>query len=321
MAVLWENAELLAEHGVIYPRLGRVSGHHGLVFDWARLPPVYALPDGSRGTLAKLSERYAGEPVTVFLSSEEFSRGDPAAAVDFGEVRSLLSEFDEIEVVCTLRPQWEFVQSVYLEISKHRCPPRPPVLIRSALETGMVEGLWVDYLKLLDRLEETFAPEEITLVDFASARAAPGGILGEMLRLLGCDLAVGDLAVVNGGSSNVSPMPMASWAANILSEPARANPWLIDLIGEAITAEMPKVVGSCLFTREEIKQFEEHFGPINAELEARRGGIQPGFRLSRARPPAGTLVRNGVPPSLWVQIARREALIVNQMLAESANLG
>ena len=175
----WTNSELLARHGVVYPRQGRVTGHHGLVFDWGRLPEVYRLEAGSRRTLAQIAEDHAGGDLTVFLSSEEFSRGDPRGAVDFAEVRSILAPFGRIEVICTLRPQWQFLQSVYLELSKKMLPPRPPQMVAPVIEKGMFAGLWIDYNLLLDRLETVFAPDEIALVDFETARRGEGGILGQ----------------------------------------------------------------------------------------------------------------------------------------------
>lgn len=301
------NAGLLEAHGLIYPHLGRVTtGHHGLAHDWAHLPPVYALEGGSRAALRALAARHAHRPVTVLLSSEEFSRGNPADAPDYAELRALLAPFDEIEVICTLRPQWEFIQSVYLELSKYRNPPRPPALIAQALETGLVEGLWVDYVQLLDRLEAAFAPGEITLLDFAAARAAEGGILGTLLRHLGVPLTAGELAPVNGGASNVSPRPVTSWAANVLADPHLAPAGLLVLVEEAVTLEFGGDVRSCLFTREEFGRLEAHFAPLNAALAGRRAAHQPGFAPGTPDISRLTLFRDTVPASFWVRVGRRQ---------------
>lgn len=302
----WENADLLARHGMIYPKYDKHTGHHGLVYDWANLPQTYALPGGSRAALAQLAQDHAHKPVTVFLSSEEFSRGDPKGATDFEEVRDLLSAFDEIEVICTLRPQWQFIQSIYLELSKHRNPARPPHLIKAALETGLVAGLWVDYNLLLTNLEKTFAPSEITLLDFDTVRAAPGGVLGTMMRHVGLEIGADDLVAVNGGASNVSPRPVTGWTCNVLSEPHVAPRWLLDLVDEAVDLEFPDKQQSCLFTREELRRLEAHFTPLNEALQTRRRDVQPDFALSV--PDRGKLevFRNAIPASLWVRIGRRQ---------------
>ncbi|UWQ19639.1 hypothetical protein [Jannaschia sp. M317] len=310
----WENSDLLAKHGVIYPRLGRVTGHHGLAYDWANLPPIYKLEDGSEAALRALNDTYAHQPVTLFLSSEEFSRGDPKGATDFAALRACLGDFDEIEVICALRPQWEFIQSIYLEVSKHRSPPRPPALLEAALKTHMLEGLWVDYNLLLDRLEDVFAPEEIRLFDFATQRKAPGGVLGAILAHLGVDLTAEDLTPVNGGASNVSPRPITAWAANVLAEPTVAPKWLLTLIEEAMDLEFEASTRSCLFTREEFQAVAAHFAPANQRLRDRRASVQPGFDLTAADITPLNLFRNMIPQSLWVRIGRRQTAMMIRSL-------
>lgn len=65
-----QNAKLLRQHGVIYPRLSRFTGHHGLVSDWGRLPKVYDLPGGSKAALRQIANEHGAGDHTVFLSSE-----------------------------------------------------------------------------------------------------------------------------------------------------------------------------------------------------------------------------------------------------------
>jgi hypothetical protein len=75
------NRALLAQHGVIYPALGRHTGHHGLLTDWIALSAAYQLPEGGIGTLRSLATEYVDSDETLFLSSEEFSReGGPRGA-------------------------------------------------------------------------------------------------------------------------------------------------------------------------------------------------------------------------------------------------
>lgn len=300
----WKNAALLEKHGIIYPRQGKATGHHGLVFDWGSLPAVYRLPDGSRETFRQLARDHAHGDTILFLSSEEFSRGDPKGAVNFAEVRELLAPFDEIEVVCVLRPQWQFIQSVYLELSKKLMPPRPPVLVNAAIKTGMVAGLWADYTGLLDQLEQVFAPEEITFMTFNAALAAQGGIIGAMLGRMGRRLQAEDLASVNDGASNISPMSLASWSANILSEPKVAPPWLVQTTTRLLHEEYGEAVKPCLFTQDEFRAMKTHFDARNALLHSRRAAVQPEFFLPPADAEGLTLFRNEVAQPFWVRAAR-----------------
>jgi hypothetical protein len=302
----WANADLLAQHGLIYPRIAHetITGHHGLVFDWARLPEGYRLPQGSRQALREIADRHAGGSDTVFLSSEEFSRGDPKATVDFGEVRQLLSDFDEIEVICFLRPQWQFLQSIYMEVSRNRLPVRPPQMVEPVIATGMFEGLWIDYNSLLDQLERHFAPEEITFADFNSCRAVPGGILAYLLWHLEIDLDVAELKLVNGGASNVSPMPLACWMANMLSEPKTAPPWLIAQVTRALEAHFGPDMKPSLFTRPELVRLHKHFEARNALLQQRRSKVQPDFAVVDKDRTGLSVFRNAIPSAFWVRFCR-----------------
>lgn len=303
--MFWHNAALLAQHGLIYPQLGTITGHHALVCDWMTLPPVFAHPDGSRALLDRMSAAHAAGDDTVFLSSEELSRGDPDNRVNLQELRACLSRFDRIEVVCVLRTQWQFLQSVYLEISKAGSPPRPGVLMQSALQTGMAQGLWVDYRGLLDRLETVFAPEEITLLDYTQACAHPKGLIGALLETQAIDLPVDALQLVNEGRSNASPLALATFAANMLMEPYKADAGLVAQITEVMhhmTQNQP--LHSCIFSRAQFDQLQAHFAPLNAELAQRRHAVQPGFHLSEPNHDAITHFHDQLPPGLWYHVAR-----------------
>lgn len=299
------NADLLAEHGLIYPHLSLFTGHHGLVLDWKGMPGVYALDRGSLGTLKDLAEAHAGSDRTLFLSSEEFSRREPLQSL--GKVREALAAFDEIEVICVLRTQWQFLQSIYLEVSKKRVPPRPPQFVQPVIGSGSCEGLWVDYNRLLDGLEKVFAPEEITLFDFDTCRRSEGGILGTMLSHLGLGVTPDQLEPVNNGTSNVSPLSLASWTANILSEPKVAPAALVEGATAVLKAEFGETVKPCLFTREEFHLLKAHYDARNAELQARRAAVQPDLVLSKARQDELSLFRNELPSAYWVRMCRRLA--------------
>jgi hypothetical protein len=71
---LWANHAILSRHDVIYQALGQHTGHHGVLTDLIRLPPVYQLPKREIGTLRALAAEYVDRDVTLILSSKEFSR-------------------------------------------------------------------------------------------------------------------------------------------------------------------------------------------------------------------------------------------------------
>lgn len=300
------NADLLAQHGLVYPKLTRFTGHHGLALNWAGMPKMYQLPKGTIGTLTEIAAQHADSDDTVFLSSEEFSRR--SCIQDIGRMREALAGFDQIEVVCVLRTQWQFLQSVYLEISKNKLAPRPPTLIKPVMESGLFQELWVDYNGILDALEPHFAPEEITLLEFDTLRRADGGVIGGMLRHLGIDVPPDALTLVNEGQSNVSPLSLASWSANIIAEPHVAPSWLIDKTTEALLLEFGQNIKPCLFTREEFQTLKDHFDACNARLSLRRATVQPDFSIPPANRHGLKPFRDDLSSAFWLRAARRITL-------------
>lgn len=310
--MFWKNSRALAAHGLIYPRISRrITGHHGLVYNWAQMDKPYQLRNGGRAALSAIAAKYAAMDATVFLSSEEFSRGAPDSVTDFAELRDLLSAFDEIEIICVLRTQWQFLQSVYLEISKKSMPPRPPALVLPVIESGMFQGLWVDYNLMLDNLEKAFAPEQIILLDFDLCRQSDGGILGYFLRHLGVDIGVEALQSVNHGTSNISPMSLAGWVANILSEPSVASHVLVQRIEMVLRSKYGEDVRPCLFTPGEFSALKDHFNVKNQELQMRRASVQPEFAVTQASSEGLTLYRHEIDSSFWVQLGR--SLVANPL--------
>lgn len=298
------NAKLLRQHGVIYPRLSRFTGHHGLVSDWGRLPKVYDLPGGSKAAMRQIAKDHGEGDHTVFLSSEEFSRGGDGQQVDFAELRRELAGFDQFEVICVLRPQWQFIQSVYLELAKTHTPPPPPNLVSEALTSGLVQGLWTDYNLLYDHLLQAFAPEEITLLDFETCRRHSGGVVGMMLEQLKCPLAMGQLDLVNGGVSNASPLSLPTWAASLISTPQPAPQWLIDCTTGAFQVEFGEKAKPCLFSRPEYNRLTAQFTPANARLAERRAPYQPGFAITELVPDSSYVFREAVAVSYWLRCNR-----------------
>ncbi|MFZ1467758.1 MAG: hypothetical protein WAT09_02155 [Paracoccaceae bacterium] len=303
--VFARNAKLLAEHGLIYPKLGRAAGHHGLVMDWSvYLPKIYGLPGGSLASLRRIAADHAAGSHTVFLSSEEFSRGTDTLQVDFSAVREALSGFDDIEVVCVLREQWQFVQSIYLEVSKIRVPPRPPLFVETVLKDDLIEGLWTDYNLLYDLLLKSFPPEAITFLDFDDCRASEGGILGRMLAYLGVDLAPAALELVNEGRSNASPLPLPAFAANLVAEPKVAPAWLVEATTGAFQVQFGQKARSQLWTREEYRVLRDYAQDRNGRLSDRLLPYQPGFAVHATNQREGDIYREDLRADFWVRSNR-----------------
>lgn len=306
------NRDLLARQGLDYPRIGKVAGHHGLVTRWHALPEVFALPDGAErgwervGALARTGR-------VVFLSSEEFSRGLPEPRVDFGEIRHYLSRFDRVRVICTLRDQLSYLQSIYLELAKNAAPPPWSRFLAKSLETGFGAGLFLDFAALDHHLRAHFARTEIGYLDFASASAEPGGMIGAMLRASGIALDPGALRPVEGGCSNVSPEPLAAWAAHQVSSPAAAGPELLRLAAEAVREEA-RGVPTTLYTRAEEARVLSRFAAANARFSERIAQTTPGFCITARSAHGLRLTREDLGPGFWLRLARRIHMAASRSL-------
>lgn len=299
------NAGLLAQYGVVYPKLGKASGHHGLVSDWVSLPKIYNLPGGSLENFRRLAEKYANTDKTIFLSSEEFSRGRDATRPDFTAIRDVLAGFDQISVICTLREQWQFIQSIYLEVSKTRQPKRPPEFLEAVLAEDMVEGLWTDYNLLYDHLLKSFSSQEITFLNFDTCRKQPGGIIGAMLRYLNLPLDAAELESVNNGQSNTSPQPVPAWAANIVAAPEVAPTWLIDAVTGAFEIQFGRGQQNCLWTGDEFETLLEYSAERNNRLTERHRPIQRDFDLTDPTSDRTTKIfRDHLKADFWVRASR-----------------
>ena len=89
---LFHNRKLLKARGVVYPRIGLIAPHHNLVTRWIDLPLQFRARRSALANWESLARAWAGGDETLLLSSEEFSRMQPA--VDFRELRGLVDAFD-----------------------------------------------------------------------------------------------------------------------------------------------------------------------------------------------------------------------------------
>lgn len=297
------NSRLLAAHNIVYPKIGNSHWHHGLVPNWKGMPKRFHIAGGASAGLEKLVRDYAHTDTTVFISSEEFSRN--TALESLGLIRKILSPFESIQIALTLRSQWQFLQSVYLEVSKRRSPARPSQYVKKALDSGACEGLWVDYNSLLSQLERVFDPPEIKVFDFDAITNCPLGVIGTYLNLVGMkELERIDLCPASKEKSNISPQPLASWIANILSEPRGATPRLVDIASSCLINEFGPGTQTSIFTKDEYNALFDHFAELNTHLSLRIAKQYPSFSFNAVEAKANTIFRDQVSSSLWIRIAR-----------------
>lgn len=313
----WHNHTKLADNGVVYPRLPYPhKGHHGLIAEDVGLPKTYHLPCGGRAALSQINRDFGDSDKTVFLSSEEFSRAELGRQANFAEIQHQLSGFGRVTVLCFVRPQWRFLQSIYLEVSRYQSPPRPPILVKQAIDIQTCFGLYLNYSELLDRLERVFPPEDIKLVDFEDARRQRGKVIDIALSAAGSTLSHTDLKPINDGHSNPSSLPIPQWAANLLAEPNDANNTLLGVTEHSVGQSGD----SCLLTREEVGLLKQEFETVNQSLATRRALFQPGFKISDPEMPSDCMFREDVSIQDWLEIARELARPINQTTGRKRKL-
>ena len=298
----YHNHDLLASAGIFYPRIGPNLAHHALAAAWQKmtdLPEDFFSQSSPDQLWDDLVRDYAKRDGTVFLSAENFSRVWPQP-IDMADLARRLAPFDEVKLVYTLRQQVELIPSIWSQVSKSRSnPPELAPYLRRVFEQGMAGGVPVDHGRFYDHMLTGFAPEQIHLLDYAQISAAPGGVLGAFLRLLGSDLNPAQFQPIAPELANISPNALALWLATriwpgMLPEPER--------IGKIRRALGPKQLSCSLLSQEEEAQLIAHFAPLNAALVARVQAVQPGFTMSPPKTGAA-LYRDQIDDQVWARIA------------------
>jgi hypothetical protein len=297
------NRDLLAQHDVIFPQIGKEDGQHALVGVWNDL--LLPAPDfDARVAWADLATQYAKGRQTVFISSEEFSRMN-SRKVDMAELARLAAPFDDVVVLCTLRNQASFLQSIYQQISTSRPPADWAAFFTRMIEIRMADGLTLDFNRFYSHLLTGFARRQIRLVSYDHAIKEQGGIIGAYLRELGLPLALEDLSPIRDTEANISPEPLASFATCLLTRPASPPRKLVQLVQDAVVAKLEPGTRSSLLTRAELEEMSAVFGPMNAALSDRIKPYQPDFSVGPMLGTGKVRFRDEFGDDFWVSICRK----------------
>jgi hypothetical protein len=238
-AFLTLNEAALLSAGVLVPQTGRPEhlfghrniGHHNIAWELNGDPRF----EPEAGTLRDLaSEISEVDPDRVVLSSEDFEylHAKPAA---LDRLSNAIGELGyALEIVAYVRPQHEYVETLYLELIKHGLGLHFSEFLDAILEQGAFsfrEG-WVfefDYVKLLDafvsvagdahvsvRRYRQEGPSTQILSEFASIiRNAGGEIAFEGLTLpkrINQRMSLEDAYnLLTGDAAGGMPVPIELW--------------------------------------------------------------------------------------------------------------
>lgn len=313
--IFFKNRNLLARENIIFPDIGRSDGHHSLATEWIKMNEHYQLPVRPKQVWDNLIEEYADQDKTIFLTSEEFSRLRPTS-VNMKQLRDRLARFDEVEVVCVLRNQLSFVQSVYTEICKKRSIEDLGEFINKALKKRIVSGLAVDYNKLYDHILTGFNADEIRLVSFENLAKAKDGVIGEFLKIMGTNLQCSALKFLPKGHSNVSPDPLTLWLANTASLPKIVTPALLEAANKTLMQEFGHDFKTTLFSHAEVIEYAKIFEPLNRTLEQRVANHQSDFILAPVMVSPDHIHRNAIGKNFWSGFSREIYKMYSALEAE-----
>ena len=297
------HREGFRRHGLIYPRMGAAQGHHGLVADWVSLPPAFTYAGGSAAAWQALARRYAASDHTILLSTEELSRGQPCMQPDLPAIRRWASAFEEVRIVCLLRDQPSFLQSVYLELAKKQAPPYWAEFLQSALRTGFAAGLHLDYAALDRRLCAAFGADAVRYVDYAAA-CDGGDIVERFLQAAGCDPTLPRKLGIGPVRANVSPEPLVAWVASMVARPEAACADLLHTVRAAMEAAPGCNRPTTLYTGAEEERMYDNARRWNESFHDRLAARQPGFAVSLPPPDRAATRRDTLGPAFWIALAR-----------------
>jgi hypothetical protein len=300
---LHQNRNRLAPRGFVYPTIGSATGHHLLAAEW--LPHLASYRDARLPSehWRELIARYAKGSKTVILSSEEFSRFAPDQ-IDMQALAAFTSAFESRRIVFVLRNQLAYIQSLYLEMQRQYRLPGVDTYVKQCLSNGHASGMFLDYAALYDHALTAFSVDEVQLLSYEALAASGPDITHELLRALNLPLDDLELEAPPNGRGNISPPPLAAWAANRVSSPAIAGVPLVDLAARAFTQEFGKGIGSTLFTPEEAEAIRRRFEPMNRTLEARYRAVDPTFLIAPVQQNPNAIHRGQILSSFWLRIAR-----------------
>ncbi|WP_417606580.1 hypothetical protein [Primorskyibacter flagellatus] len=303
--ILALNRKMLAKHGFIFPKLGTESGQHGLVTDWITLPPQYQYEEGSVSAWKTLVRDYANTDKTVFVSSEEFSRGDPKQRINLADIRELCSEFDEFQVICCIRNQVSFLQSIYLQVAKSTVAVPWVRLYERALSHRMATGVLMDFNWLYGHLKRGFAPEEISFFVYDQAIRRPDGIIGEIMDLAGYGHLTSQLSALSAGDSNVSQDPLTAWASAQISIKQSSSRKLLNVTRSVLEQHFREGVKTTVYSEAEVARMISFFEPLNTAFEEDIRKTGHDLKITWPNKDPNLVHRNRVPPAFWIKLARR----------------
>jgi hypothetical protein len=261
---LYRNRAALAKAGIIYPKPPQGHAQHYLLSGWnpqlqATYPPILSPEDDWQA----INDIGGTEPVTVILSSEEFSRRSPTR-IDFEEIVRRTPSFDSHEIVVVLRNQISLLQSVFLQIRQGNTVLDFPEWHRQAIESVHNPGLFFDYSQLHAHLTKAFTADHVSYLPYDTFDDHKLGVMGKFLKQLGYD-DVPELKSIE--RRNVSIDPLGYYLCRDLLEGRLPTKQQLEIVLSMLRERHPDKQKTSLYTKVEIETLSERFQSLNKPFE------------------------------------------------------
>lgn len=290
------NRDYLMSCGVAYPSFEGKFYHHGLVALWVWPPAEYRFPQTADKYWRALKSNYQDSSI-VLISTEELSRFYPTK-VDYDQLKSFISDFEEIKIVFSVRSQLDFIQSVYLEV-RRGTKLEFSSFLEESLESGYATGLCLDYAELYNRVADVFGRKNVQVLNFRDLARSDVGLPQEFLRRI--DLPC-DLSGFRNCVGNPSENPLVYFAARaILDDNAITEPDI-----RAISSYFDQIFGenrkATIFSRDEIELISNRFAEANSKFEALVKEVDPSFSFPETSIRADYIFRDDISDSFLIQL-------------------
>jgi hypothetical protein len=258
-----ESRELLRHQKIGFPWYEH-GYQHGLVGSWFNLPEKYMYTSNPVDYWKKLRSEFS-DCDTVVISSEELSRQIPFS-VDFEQLFNFVHEFDVIDVVIVLRHQIDYMQSIFLEISKFSNRGRFDLVLPEWVDQMHADGLLLNYLALINNIFTNGDFSNLILLDYNNLSNSSKGLIPQFFSETNIIMPESCISSANILKVNESGDPLSVLICYALTN--QTPPSVTQLASSRMILDKyfgPKK--STLYTRTELTWLRNRFKEINCELE------------------------------------------------------
>lgn len=261
---LFRNRAALAKAGIVYPTPPQGHAQHYLLSGWnpqlqATYPPILS----SEKDWNTINDIGGSEPVTVILSSEEFSRRSPTR-IDFEAIVRQTPSFDHHEIVVVLRDQISLLQSVFLQIRQGNRVSNFSEWLDQATESPHNPGLFFDYSQLHAHLSKAFTADQISYLPYDTFDDHDLGVMGTFLAHLGYDDLPGLKSI---DRRNVSIDPLGYYLSRELLGGNLPTKLQLELVTSLLHDRHPDKQKTSLYSKTEVETLSERFQSLNHSFE------------------------------------------------------